>query len=247
MDVPDRSPRPRTRAGLLRCGVVAGPVFTSVFLVEGAIRPDYNPLRHPISSLSLGPTGWSQRVNFWVTGGLYVAGALGLWRSRTQSGLDTRAGPILLGTVGVGLIGAGVFPCDPINGYPPGTVGMSARTPTGQLHDLFSSPVFLCLPAAAAVYARAASRAGDRTWVLSSLTAAVTQIVAFVAAGAGFSQEQPALMSSAGAFQRASVVAGFGWLSAWCAHALRSSARSDRARTKSHVPTRVFAGRLAST
>ena len=221
MDVQNRPFRSRTRTGLLRCGVVAGPLFSSVFLVEGAVRSDYHPLRHPISSLSLGPTGWTQRANFLLTGGLYVAGAVGLWQSRTQPGLDTRAGPILLGTVGIGLIGAGVFRCDPINGYPPGTADMSARTPAGHLHDGFSLPVFLCLPAAAVIYAHAASRAGDPTWVIGSLTAAVTQLAAFVAAGAGFSQEQPALVSSAGAFQRASVIAGFGWLSAWCTHALR--------------------------
>lgn len=211
----------RSRAGLLRCGVMAGPLFISVFLAEGAVRSDYNPLRHPISALSLGPTGWTQRVNFWVTGGLYVAAAVGLWRSRTHPGLATRAGPTLLSTVGIGLIGAGVFPCDPINGYPPGTAEVRARTTTGKLHDLFSSPVFLCLPAAAVVYARAASRADDRTWVVGSLAAAVTQLAAFVAAGAGFSQEQPALVPWGGAFQRASVMAGFGWLSAWCARALR--------------------------
>ena len=158
MDVQNRPFRSRTRTGLLRCGVVAGPLFSSVFLVEGAVRSDYHPLRHPISSLSLGPTGWTQRANFLLTGGLYVAGAVGLWRSRTQPGLDTRAGPILLGTVGIGLIGAGVFRCDPINGYPPGTADKSARTPAGHLHDGFSLPVFLCLPAAAVIYAHAASR-----------------------------------------------------------------------------------------
>lgn len=221
MDLRRRSSPSRPRTGLLRCGVAAGPLFISTFLVEGAVRPGYDPLRHPISSLSLGPTGWTQRVNFWVTGGLYVAAALGLWRSRTHPGPTARAGPILVGTVGIGLVGAGLFPCDPVNGYPPGTAEVSARTTAGRLHDLFSSPVFLCLPAAAVASARAASRTGDRTWVFGSLAAAATQLVAFLAAGADFSQEQPALVRWGGAFQRASVVAGFGWLSAWCAKALR--------------------------
>jgi hypothetical protein len=92
----------------------------------------------------------------------------------------------------------------------------------GQLHDLFSSPVFLCLPAAAVVYAHAAWRAGDRTWSVASIATAATQLAAFVAAGAGFSQELPALVPLGGAFQRASVIVGFGWLSAWCGRALRS-------------------------
>ena len=224
MDVRRRSFR--ARAGLLRCGVAAGPLFISAVLVEGALRPGYNPLRHPISSLSLGPTGWTQRVNFWVTGGLYVGAALGLWRSRKHVELIPPAGPILVGTVAVGLIGAGVFPCDPVNGYPPGSAEVSPRTTAGRLHDLFSSPVFLCLPGAAVVSARAAFRAGDRTLVVASLATAATQLACFVAAGAGFSQEQPALMRFGGAFQRASVLAGFGWLSAWCARALQVDASS---------------------
>lgn len=156
-----------------------------------------------------------------MSGGLYLAAALGLWRSRTRVRLVPPAAPILISTVGIGLVGAGLFSCDPVNGYPPGTPEVSTRTRAGQLHDLFSTPVFLCLPAATVASARAASRAGDRAWVVGSLAAAATQLATFVAAGAGFSREQPALVRWGGAFQRASVVAGFGWLSAWCARALR--------------------------
>jgi Protein of unknown function (DUF998) len=44
---------------LLRCGVAAGPAFVAVFLFEGAARDGYQPLRHPVSSLALGPRGWA--------------------------------------------------------------------------------------------------------------------------------------------------------------------------------------------
>jgi Protein of unknown function (DUF998) len=66
--------------GRLRCGLVAGPVFVAVFLGEGAVRDGYQPLRHPVSSLALGPGGWVQAVQLasWRTGrrgfGLYSAG-----------------------------------------------------------------------------------------------------------------------------------------------------------------------------
>jgi hypothetical protein len=50
-------PTARTR-GLLRCGQVAGPGFVAVFLLEGAVRDGYLPLRHPVSSLALGPRAW---------------------------------------------------------------------------------------------------------------------------------------------------------------------------------------------
>jgi hypothetical protein len=52
--------------GLLRCGQAAGPVFVVAFLLEGARREDYLPLRHPVSSLALGPRGWVQTANFTV-------------------------------------------------------------------------------------------------------------------------------------------------------------------------------------
>jgi len=41
-------------------GVIAGLRFVVAFLLEGATRPDYDPLRHPVSSLALGPFGWTQ-------------------------------------------------------------------------------------------------------------------------------------------------------------------------------------------
>jgi hypothetical protein len=41
----------------LACGVVAGPVFVTVFLFEGAVREGYRPLRHPVSSLAIGSRG----------------------------------------------------------------------------------------------------------------------------------------------------------------------------------------------
>src|SRR5262249_12266668 len=54
---------------LLACGAVAGPLFVSAFLVQGAIRPEYNPLRHSISTLALGSEfGWIQSLNFLVAG-----------------------------------------------------------------------------------------------------------------------------------------------------------------------------------
>jgi hypothetical protein len=55
---------------LPRCGMRAEPVFTAAFLAQGAVRDGYRPLRHPISSLALGPDGCIQTVNSAVTGAL---------------------------------------------------------------------------------------------------------------------------------------------------------------------------------
>jgi Protein of unknown function (DUF998) len=63
---------------LLVCGVVAGPLFTVTWLAEGTARADYDPLTHPISSLSIGHGGWMQVVSFIITGLLVVAFSIGL-------------------------------------------------------------------------------------------------------------------------------------------------------------------------
>jgi hypothetical protein len=64
-------PTPSSRPSIfLACGMVAGPLFFLVFTVAGLVRPDYDPLRHPVSSLEFGPTGWVQALNFIVTGTL---------------------------------------------------------------------------------------------------------------------------------------------------------------------------------
>ena len=57
----------RVRAKIA-CGIVAAPVFVSTFTVAGARRPGYDSRRHAVSSLSDGPGGWTQRVNFIVVG-----------------------------------------------------------------------------------------------------------------------------------------------------------------------------------
>jgi hypothetical protein len=39
---------------LLACGVIGPVLFIILFLIEGATRADYSPLRQPVSSLSIG-------------------------------------------------------------------------------------------------------------------------------------------------------------------------------------------------
>ena len=113
---------------LLRCGAWAGPAFAAAFLAEGAVRDGYRPLRHPVSSLALGPRGWTQTVNFAVTGALCLAGAAGLRlaNDRPASGrltsdqlADSRTGPIMVAAAGAGLIVSAAFRTDPVGGYPP--------------------------------------------------------------------------------------------------------------------------------
>ncbi len=181
------------RAALRRAGAAAGPLFVGAFIAEGATRPGYDPMRHPVSGLARGPRGWQQRANFAVAGTLLLAGAVGLGR---------RGG--LVGAAAVGLLGAGAFRTDPIGGYPPGAA--EEKTREGRLHDLFGLPVFLGIPAAAFVEARR----GRGGWRLASVASGVAVLVFFVLAGVGFAGKP----LPGGLYQRISLGIGFGWLTA---------------------------------
>jgi len=98
---------------LLACGAISGPLFVVAFLTEGAIRANYNPLRHPVSSLALGDFGWLQVANLIVSGLLAVAFAIGLRRTLRPLG-GSIWGPLLVGIWGIGLLGADVFITDPV-------------------------------------------------------------------------------------------------------------------------------------
>ena len=124
-----------------------------------------------------------------------------------------RWAPILIAAVGVGLVGAGIFPADPINGSPPGTPVPAPRTPPGRLHDLFSTPVFTALPAAALVLGARFARAGERGWARYSRLTAVLFWTFFVLSSVGFGGVA-ALVPTGGLWQRLSLVTGLGWLGA---------------------------------
>jgi Protein of unknown function (DUF998) len=217
--------RPEARArGLLRCGVAAGPAFVAVFLLEGAIRDGYRPLRHPVSSLALGPRGWIQAANFAVAGSLVLAGAAGLARAGDPMA-SSRAAPALIGAAGAGLIGAAIFRTDPVSGYPPGTPDApSAPSRTGTVHNLAAIPVFFGLPAAALAAGRQSWRADQRGFGLYSAGTAVTMLATMALASAGFGQSSR-LVNLGGLFQRVSIITGFAWLSALSARALRPKER----------------------
>ena len=213
------TPQAWTR-GLLRSGVAAGPAFVAVFLLEGSVRDGYRPLRHPVSSLALGPRSWIQAGNFAVAGMLFLAGAAGLARAGAPAG-SSRAAPALIGAAGAGLIASAVFATDPVSGYPPGTPdALTQPSRTGAAHNLAAVPVFLGLPAAALASSWRSWRAGQRGFGLYSAGTALTMPAAMALAVAGFGQS-PQLVNLGGLFQRASIITGFAWLTALSARALQ--------------------------
>jgi hypothetical protein len=200
----------QTRQWLLRCGLLGALLFVLTFLIEGAVRGGgYSAMRHPISALSMGEWGWVQQLNFIVTGILFLAFAIGLRRTLQPRSLW---GPLLIGIVAVGLIGAGIFTCDPLNGYPPGTPLLPIeRSLGGRLHDAFSAPVFLCLPSACFVLARWFFRGRKSGWAWYSILSGLGMFGFFVLAALGFKQT-PGFEDYAGLLQRLAIVLGWGWI-----------------------------------
>ena len=202
--------------GLLLCGAIAGPLFIVVFLIEGALKPDYDPLQHPVSSLALGPSGWTQTANFIIVGLLTLAFAIGLMRLH---GIRQKIGAILVAIWGVGLLGAGAFVTDPVSGYPPGTPPLpDEATPSGTLHDLFSVAAFFALAAACFVLAGSAGW----PWAIFSVLSGVAFLGTFFVSGIGFAQTAP-YVDVAGLWQRIYVLIGWTWVTVLALRLLRGS------------------------
>jgi hypothetical membrane protein len=209
----------RTKA-LLVCGAIAGPLFTLAWVVEGATRAHYQPLRHPVSSLELGGFGWTQRVNFIITGLLTLAFAVGLRRALRPLGGSTW-GPLLVGVHAIGLLGAGIFVTDPVSGYPLGTPDrlQAYGSVHAALHDLFSVGTFVGLPIACLVFARRFAGWGQRGWAIYSAATGLVFMAGFVLATLAFSQAEP-LVAFGGLFQRATITLGWTWLTLLAIHLL---------------------------
>src|SRR5262245_50109526 len=110
----------KSTRNLLACGVAAGPLYILVGAAQALTRAGFDPTRHPLSLLSNGDLGWIQIGNFLLSGLLVIAGAVGMRRA-LRPGKGSTWGPLLVGLYGLGLIGAGAFVADPMDGFPPGT------------------------------------------------------------------------------------------------------------------------------
>lgn len=172
---------------LLVCGLVAGPLYMIVGLIQVLIRPGFDVTRHDLSLMSNGDLGWIQIANFLVAGLLVVASAIGM-RRVLRSGHGGTWGPLLIDIYGLGLIGAGIFIADPAYGFPPGTPA-DAHTISwhGLLHFVSGGVGFLALIAACFVFARRFAALGKPGWAVYSVATGVIFFAAFfgIASGSG--------------------------------------------------------------
>lgn len=183
-------------------GSAAALAFIVVFTVDGWLRPGYRPLYHPVSALALGPRGRLQTANFLVGGAGFVVGAAGLW---ADADLPWVAAAVAV--VGLALAASGVWPMDPMRGYPPGTPSSTpARfSRAHRWHDNAGAILFLGLPAAAVVTAVT----GPDGWLrwYSAATALATGLL-FARFGTAWEADD----ARAGLWQRLAIVTGWTWL-----------------------------------
>ena len=212
-----------TRA-LLACGIVAGPLYCAVAGLQMAIRDGFDLRRHALSLLSNGDLGWIQITNFVVTGLLVVAGAVGLRRAM-GSGRGWRWAPRLVATYGVGLIAAGAFVADPMDGFPRGApAGAADVSWHGMLHFLAGLIGFVALIAACFVVARRWAGQGQPGWALYSATTGVLFAAAFagLASGSGLAWLNVAFAVA--------VVLGWAWLGLTAGRLMTRSTTAHRTR-----------------
>jgi hypothetical protein len=202
---------------LLRCGILVGPFYLAVGLIQAFVRDGFDLGRHPLSVLANGPGGWVQTANFLLSGLMVVAAAVGIGRVlRPQS----RISGWLLACFGVSMLAAAMFPADPVDGFPVGTPeGLPTTVSTvGMIHFASGGIGFLALAVSCITVAVAMSRRGESWMARLSFVCGLSVLAGFFA---------PALLPASGPVAGIwfSVVIGWTWLaltSAFLSHAVPS-------------------------
>ena len=187
--------RSRVTKSLLGYGVLAGPFYVVLVIVQALIRPGFDLTRHDVSLLSNGSLGWIQVVTFIATGAMVLAFATGVGRA-LRTGRAATWGPRLVGLFGAGLVGAGVFVADPMNGFPAGApAGMPATLSVhGLLHLACAGVGFAGIAAACIVLARRFAAEGSRGLARASGGVGVAFLLGFFGLASGSSSRAVVLV-----------------------------------------------------
>lgn len=211
------TPAMRVTRSLLGYGLVAGPFYVAVVLIQAAIRTGFDLTRDDVSLLSNGSLGWIQVVNFLLTGAMVIACAAGMARA-LKAGPGATWAPRLLAVYGLGMIGAGLFAADPMNGFPAGApAGRPATVSThGILHLAFAGVGFLCLVAACVMFARRFLAEKKTPWAVFSVVTGVLFLAAFAGLASGSSSQAVVL------FFWAALITVWTWIGSVALHLYRS-------------------------
>lgn len=175
--------------------------------MQGLLRQGYSSLRYPISSLAIGKNGAVQIFTFIFTGLLILLFAIAV-----QKILNKKSITVLLGLVGIGLIGSGIFITDPVFGYPENLpFKRTVFTLHGKLHTLFSLLVFINIPIICFIMTTYYNVRREFTWKYYSQLTGISMLLLFLATGFAFNQVL-GMGSVAGLIQRLCVITGFVWI-----------------------------------
>ncbi len=199
-------PVPTTLLLWLSCGTIGSVLFTIVYLIEGATRPDYSAWQQAISALSLGPGGWVQQVNF-VAFGVIIIWTAFAWRKFLKGGVGATWYAIFRVLEGLGLIVDGFFSQDPAFGYPKGAA-LTAPTLHGAIHVIFAFVSIIAIVLGLFVLARRfAEEPGWRGWATYSVLTGILTIVLITVFGVLNGQHS----EIAGLFERLATSLGTLW------------------------------------
>jgi hypothetical protein len=212
------TPAMRITKSLLGYGILAGPVYVVVSLVQALTRPGFDLGRHAWSLLANGHLGWIQIANLAATGAMTIVGAAGLRRALGPGRARTWA-PALIGGYGASMIGAAVFRADPAAGFPVGTPATTAVSWHGMLHFVAGGVGFLCLIAACFVVGSRFRRIGERGLASFSRLTGVVFLAGF--AGIASGSQGPTVP----AFVVAVLIVS-AWLTTVCLYAYRNSSET---------------------
>jgi hypothetical protein len=197
--------------GLLRCGIIPGPLYVGLGLLQMAIRPGFDITRHSLSLMSNGNLGWIQILNFLVTGLLLILGAVGV-KQVLHSGTGSKWAPLMLGLYGLGLVGASIFSADPALGFPPGTpLEGNPISWHGILHFVAGTIGFSGFIAACFIFTRRFQLLRQPGWAWYSMITGILFLVSFVGIASGSK-------GPVSAFFAIAVVLGFTWISLLLSH-----------------------------
>lgn len=168
---------------LLGYGVVVGPFYLLVGILQGLLRPGFSFARHPLSVLANGSYGWVQTTNFALSGLMVVAAAVGIRRVAGRG-----SGPTFWALVvfGAGVLLAAIFRADPMDGFPIGTAPgpPTSMTATGVMHFVVSTIAFTSFGVSAILASRMFSRRKEDAISRWSLVSGVVVLLTFFAGSA---------------------------------------------------------------
>ncbi len=211
----------RRRLGA-RAGMIGSALFVVTFLIEGWLRPGYDPLAMFVSALSLGPRGWIQITNFLFLGAMLLLFVRGV-AAEFSSGRASRAGVALLVIVAICYFLSGPFAMDPAV-TPPAQMSLH-----GKLHQLFGALVFLLSPISIFVFLR--RFLADPRWrpfatftlVCGLISVCAVLLLAVLPAMPPAAPNQ--FNAWEGLIQRLAIVANLSWLFAFALRLHRQSAQ----------------------